>query len=371
MPDMPDDPYNELPLLPPPVDLESRAILKTCIEARAALAELRGAGELLPNQSILINSIPLLEAQASSEIENIVTTADKLFQYASHQDARTDSATKETLRYRTALKSGFEMLNDAPVSTQLAIKICSIVKGCDMDIRVGQGTALMNDATGEIIYTPPDGQARLIQFLSNWDRYIHEADTIDPLIRMAVMHYQFEAIHPFDDGNGRTGRILNLLFLVEQGLLDMPVLYLSRHIIRHKNEYYRLLLDVSTTGRWEDWVIFMLEAVRETAVWTTAKVRAIRALLDDTAKTLQSALPKIYSRELAEIIFVQPYCRIADLVDAGIAKRQTAAVYLNAMAEAGILVKHEVGRENIFINPALVKLLAREPRRVGVPAALL
>ena len=371
MPQMPDGPYNNLPLLPPAIDLESRAILKTCIEARAALAELRGAGELLPNQSILINSIPLLEAQASSEIENIVTTADKLFQYASQPDAQTDNATKETLRYRTALKSGFEMLGETPVSAQLAIKVCSMVKGREMDIRVGEGIALMNDATGEIIYTPPDGAGRLRQLLSNWDRFIHEADMIDPLIRMAVLHYQFEAIHPFDDGNGRTGRILNLLFLVEQGLLDMPVLYLSRHIIRNKSTYYRLLLDVSTDANWEDWIIFMLEAVRETAVWTTAKIRAIRALLDETARTLQDKLPKIYSRELAEIIFIQPYCRNADLVNAGIAKRQTAAVYLDAMAQAGILRKTPVGRENIYINPALVKLLAREPRRVDVPASLL
>ena len=371
MPQMPDGPYNNLPPLPPAIDLESRAILKTCIEARAALAELRGAGELLPNQSILINSIPLLEAQASSEIENIVTTTDKLFQYASQPHANTDNATKETLRYRTALKSGFEMLDETPVSAQLASQVCSMVMGTEMDVRTGQGTALINDATGEIIYTPPDGEGRLRQYLHNWDRFIHEADMIDPLIRMAVLHYQFEAIHPFDDGNGRTGRILNLLFLVEQDLLDLPVLYLSRHIIKHKNSYYRLLLEVSTEANWEDWIIFMLEAVRETAVWTTAKIRAIRTLLDDTARTLQAELPKIYSRELAEIIFIQPYCRIADLVDAGIAKRQTAAVYLDAMAEAGILRKMPVGRENIFVNPALVRLLAREPKRVDRPASLL
>jgi Fic family protein len=368
---VPHAPFNTMPSLPPAVELETRKVLKTCIEARAALAELRGAGDLLPNQSLLINSIPLLEAQASSEIENIVTTADRLFQYAGNPDARTDPATKETLRYRTALKSGYEHLADTPVSTRLAVNICSTIKGVEMDVRQGSGTALMSDRSGEVIYTPPDGEARLRQLLGNWERYIHEADTIDPLIRMAVMHYQFEAIHPFTDGNGRTGRVLNLLFLVEQGLMDVPVLYLSRHIIQRKHEYYRLLQAVTAEEAWQDWIIFMLEAVRETAVWTTKKIRAIRDLLDENAARIRTELPKIYSRELSEIIFVQPYCRIADLVAANIAKRQTAAVYLDALAGIGLLQAQQIGREKLFINPVLIKLLAREPGAVTTPPALL
>jgi Fic family protein len=360
IPFSPDRPHDDLPLLPPASELETRAVMRATIAARAALAELRGAGGLIPNQSILINSIPLLEARASSEIENIVTTADRLFQHAGHPSARTDPATKETLRYRTALKRGFDKLTDQPLTANMAIEICSMIKGVEMDIRAVSGTALMNDATGEIIYTPPDGADRIRQLLDNWESYIHLDEEMDPLIRMAVQHYQFEAIHPFTDGNGRTGRVLNLLFLIDQGLLDVPVLYLSRHIIRNKREYYRLIQAVTTDRAWEEWTLFMLKGVRETADWTRAKIGAIRDLLEETAVELREALPKIYSRELAEIIFVQPYCRIVDLVEAGIAKRQTASVYLKAMADAGFLRETAAGREKLFINPPLVRLLSRD-----------
>ena len=190
------------------------------------------------------------------------------------------------------------------------------------------------------------------------ERYIHEAEEIDPLIRLAVMHYQFEAIHPFVDGNGRTGRVLNLLYLVDKGLLDVPVLYLSRHIIRNKAQYYRYLLEVTTRQDWEAWILFILEAVRTTAEWTTAKIRAIRELLDETAAAIRQGMPKIYSRELAELIFVNPYCRISDVVEADIAKRQTAAVYLKALAAEGLLEEIKAGRENLYINPPLLALLS-------------
>ena len=285
---------------------------------------------MIPNQSISINSIPLLEAQASSEIENIVTTADRLFRFANGPQASADPATKEALRYRTALHEGFKNLKTRPLSTRTAIEICRAIKGVDLDIRATPGTALMNEATGRVIYTPPEGAELLRDKLTNWERYIHANDGVDPLIRLAITHYQFEAIHPFTDGNGRTGRILNLLFLVEKGLLDIPVLYLSRYIIDNKKSYYDGLLAVTTEGAWEPWILFMLAAVRETAAWSTAKIRAIRNLLDATADQIRRDLPKIYSRELAEIVFVNPYCRIADLVDAGIAKRQSASVYLKA-----------------------------------------
>lgn len=362
----PDTPYNALPPLPPREDVESKAVLKACINARAALAELRVSGQLIPNQSVLINSIPLLEAQASSEIENIVTTTDRLFRFANEPVDRADPATKEALRYRTALNEGFQSLKTRPVSTSTAVAVCRTIKGVDLDIRTTPGTALMNEATGAVIYTPPEGQALLRDKLANWEHYIHEAEEIDPLIRLAVMHYQFEAIHPFIDGNGRTGRILNLLYLVDKGLLDIPVLYLSRYIIGHKRAYYDRLLAVTTDGAWEAWILYMLQAVRETADWSTARIRAIRDLLDQTAERIRRDLPKIYSRELAEVIFVNPYCRISDLVQAGIAKRQAASVYLKALVEAGLLQEVKAGRENLYINPALLALLSdRTPGGAG------
>src|SRR5581483_8220699 len=193
-----------------------------------------------------------------------------------------------------------------------------------------------------------------------WERFLHASEEIDPLVRMAAAHYQFEAIHPFSDGNGRTGRVLNLLFLIEQKLLDSPVLYLSRAIIRRKADYYRLLRAVTVDGRWEEWILFMLAAVEETARWTTDRIRAIRELLNDTAKRVAAEAPAVYSRELIELLFVQPYCRIANVVEAGIAQRQTASVYLKALAEAGVLREVKVGREKLFVNPRLMALLTEE-----------
>lgn len=362
MPFRPDRPYNDLPPLSPREDVETKAVLKACIEARAALAELRVSGQLIPNQAVLINSIPLLEAQASSEIENIVTTTDRLFRFANEVGNQADPATKEALRYRTALSEGFQTLKQRPVSISTAVAVCRTIKGVELDIRATPGTALMNEATGAIIYTPPEGQALLRDKLANWERYLHEAEDIDPLIRLAVMHYQFEAIHPFIDGNGRTGRVLNLLYLVDKGLLDIPVLYLSRYIIGNKRAYYDRLLAVTTEEAWEDWILYMLEAVRETANWSTARIRAIRDLLDQTAERIRRDLPKIYSRELAEVIFVHPYCRIGDLVSAGIAKRQSASVYLKALAELGLLQEMKAGRENLYVNPALLALLSDRPQ---------
>lgn len=355
----PDRPYNELPRLPPSVDLETRTVLRACIEARAGLAELKVAGQLIPNQTVLINSIPLLEAQASSEIENIVTTTDRLFRFAGAPEDRADPATKEALRYRTALYEGFNLLARRPLSTATAVRICRTIKGVEMDIRNTPGTALVNEATGQPIYTPPEGHALLRDQLANWERYAHEAREIDPLIRMAVMHYQFEAIHPFTDGNGRTGRVLNLLFLVEQGLISTPVLYLSRYLISHRADYYRLLLEVTTDEAWEEWILYMLRAVAETANSTTAKIRAIRDLLAQAAEKVRRDAPRIYSRELVELLFAQPYCRIGNLVDAGIAQRQSASVYLKRLCEIGVLEERKAGREKLFINPALLRLLTQ------------
>lgn len=355
----PKKPYNELPLLPPKADIESKAILKACIEARSALGELKIAGDLIPNQGVLINTIPLLEAQASSEIENIVTTTDRLFQYANDVDGGADLATKEALRYRTALYSGYQYLSERPLTTATAVEVCRTIKGIDLDIRKTPGTALINDATGDIIYTPPEGESLLREKLSDWEKFIHEAEEFDPLIRMAVMHYQFEAIHPFNDGNGRTGRVLNLLYLVEKELLSIPVLYLSRYIIENKTEYYRLLNAVTANGQWEDWILYMLKAVTETAISTTAKIKGIRSLLNSTANKIRVEAPQIYTRELADLIFIQPYCRISDVVAANLAKRQTASVYLKRLCEIGVLQDVKVGRERLFLNPAFLELLKR------------
>ena len=323
----PGKPFNELPKLPPLADLESRAILKACIPARAALAELNAAADLIPNPAILINTIPMLEARASSGIENIVTTADRLFQASTDERASTDPATKEALRYRTALRRGSELLAGRPVSTNLAVDVCTVLRGIDTGIRRIPGTALRNQATGAPVYTPPEGEDLLRDLMTNWERFLHAADDLDPLVRMAVGHYQFEAIHPFEDGNGRTGRILNLLFLVEQGLLRRPILYLSGAIIRSKADYYRQLLDVTTAERWEPWILYMLRAVEETARWTTGKITGLRELMRATAGFVREQEPKIYSRELIDVIFEQPYCRISNVVAAGIARRQTASEY--------------------------------------------
>ncbi len=355
----PSRPYDTLPPLPPVADLETKAVLKQCVTARAALAELKQAAELIPNPTMLINTLPVLEARASSEIENIVTTADRLFQHLA-AEGTADAATKEALRYRHALLEGFGSLADRPLSTRTAEAVCSRIKGVAMSVRRIPGTALANAATGEVIYTPPATEERIRRLLGNWEFFLHMHEEIDPLIRMSTAHYQFEAIHPFTDGNGRTGRVLNSLFLVEQGLLPLPILYLSRFIIAHKADYYDLLLGVTRAEAWEPWLIYMLRGVEETAIWTTKKIAAIRKLEDDTVAYVRSRLPKIYSRELVDVIFEQPYCRIANVVKAGIVGRQAASRYLKALTSSGVLREQTVGREKLFIHPRLLTLLTSD-----------
>lgn len=359
----PSNPYNDLPLLPPEKDLETKSILKACILARAALAELNQSAKLIPNQSILINTLPLLEAQSSSEIENIVTTTDKLFQYAQEQQ-NADSATKEALRYRTALFTGFQELVKKPLNTNTCIAICSQIKGLQMQIRKVPGTALANDKSGTVIYTPPEGEEIIRHLLSNWEQFIHNQTDLDPLIRLAVAHYQFEAIHPFTDGNGRTGRVVNSLFLIQEGLLTLPILYLSRYIIQHKQDYYRLLLNVTKEQAWEEWITFILKGIEETSHWTTDKIQAITRLAEHTREYIKEALPKVYSYELIDLIFEQPYCRISNLVERDIAKRQTASVYLKQLCDIGVLIEVEMGREKLFIHPKLLRLLTTENNQI-------
>ena len=357
----PELPYNDLPELPPPLELiETTDILKSCIKSRVALAELKQAAELIPNSAVLVNALPLLEARASSEIENIVTTTDKLFEYVDIAEDRADPATKEALRYRTALFEGSKMVKRGMLTTDMALQICSTIKGFELDIRAESGTTLKNRMSGEVIYTPPVGQKLLQAKLDNWADFMHNHTEIDPLVRLAIQHYQFEAIHPFADGNGRTGRIMNILFLVEHELLNSPILYLSRYVIQNKADYYRLLKNVTHKQDWGPWIQFILAGVEETCSWTTDKIKAIRELMEHTAEFTQLNLPKTYTWELVEVLFKQPYCRIGNLVDAGIAKRQTASVYLKQLCDVGILKEVKSGRENIFVHPKYIELLTGE-----------
>lgn len=374
----PNKPFNDLPDLPPvqqlngetvAIDLETKSILKKLVAAASALSALKQAADLIPNKDILINTLPRLEAQASSEIENIVTTTDELFKYEEIEDAK-DPATKEALRYRKALWNAYKDIQERPIRANLAEEICSEIKGTDMKVRTVPGTKLANGATGETVYTPPEGEDLLRDKLSNWERFLNggygpidqEDQELHALIRMAVMHYQFEAIHPFTDGNGRTGRILNTLYLTQEKLLDLPILYLSRYIIKNKDAYYDGLLAVTDSQAWEPWVLYMLDAVETTATWTTAKIQAIRELSVYTADFVKNAEPtrKFYTRELIDVIFQQPYCRIHNLVDSGIAKRQTASEYLKKLVTIGVLSEVKLGRERLFMHQKLLELLSKE-----------
>jgi len=355
----PAEPYNELPPLPPPHELETKAVLKKTIEARAALASLEQAALALPNPSVLINTIPLLEAQASSEIENIVTTTDELFKYAQDENAASDPATREALRYRTALFDGFRRAQARPLNGAMAIEICSIIKQREMRIRDLPGTHIGNPDTHEPIYTPPFGPRVIEQKLADWERFIHESADLDPLIVMAVSHYQFEAIHPFEDGNGRTGRVLNVLILVAAGLLSQPILYLSRYIIERKSDYYRLLLRVTEEHDWQSWLLYMLEGVRVTAVFTLAKITRIQELqvrFQDRVRELHGSV----NADFLAILFEQPYARIANVMARCGISRPTATTWLNELVDGGILLKLSVGRERLFVNTAFMEVLTRE-----------
>ncbi len=355
----PDRPYNELPLLPPAVELETKTVLKQAIAASRALAELKKAVELIPKPDMLINTLPVLEARASSEIENIVTTADRLFRHLA-SEGEPDPATKEAVRYRHALLEGYRDLKSHPLNTRTAEVVCSRIKGTEMRVRRVPGTFIAKGASGEVIYTPPEHENRIRTLLKNWEEFLHMEEEIEPLVRMAAAHYQFEAIHPFTDGNGRTGRVLNSLFLVAQGLLPLPVLCMSRFIITNKYDYYELLRDVTRSEEWEPWMLFMLRGVEETSIWTTEKIGAIGKLREATGRFVKEDLPKIYSWELVDILFEQPYCRISNLVEAGIVGRQAASRYLKELASIGVLVEHAVGREKLFTHPRLLDLLMSE-----------
>ena len=354
-------PYNDLPLLPPKAEIETRTVLRKAISVGRALAELKGLGATIPNQTVLVNSLILQEARSSSEIENIVTTNDSLFRAFTSDTGKIDPATKEVLRYREALWEGFTGLKKRPVlSTNLFIKLVRTIRKNQAGIRNIPGTVVSNAVTGDIIYTPPEGETVIRDKLKNLEEYIHAEDDIDPLIKLAVIHYQFESIHPFSDGNGRTGRIVNILFLVSRGLLELPVLYLSKHIIENKSDYYRLIRGVTEHQKWEPWILYMLDAVENTAIYTRDKIIGIRDLMKETFRLAREKLPeRVYSKELIELLFHQPYTKGKFLEDAGIAKRQTAAEYLKELEKIKVLKLQKTGKENLYLNVKLYDLLSR------------
>ncbi len=352
----PEKSYNELPFLPPKADVETKKILKQAIASNRILAELKGRADEIPNQSMLVNAITLQEAKDSSEIENIITTQDVLYKAYSSNISSMDAQTKEVLRYRQALWDGYNDLNKRPLSTNSFIKIVQTIKENGSGIRNTPGTTITSN--NKTIYTPPEGEDTIRNLLKNLEDFIHIDDDIDSLIKLAIMHYQFEAIHPFFDGNGRTGRLINMLYIVEKGLLETPILYLSKYIIENKNDYYSNLRNVTEKSAWETWIIFILKGIEETAQYTLNKINTINQLMQETIRFAKENLPtRVYSKELIELLFEQPYCKVKYLVDRDIAKRQTAAEYLIELEKIGILKSQKVGVENLYLNIKLMEVL--------------
>ncbi len=345
---------NNLPLK---IDIETKIILKKSISANRALAKLNGVAKIIPNEAILINSLILQEAKDSSEIENIITTHDELYQSSLDLDNITH-ATKEVQSYSRALLKGFDLVKEhSLLLTRHIVEIQQELEGNVTGIRKQAGTVLKNQATGEIIHTPPQDEATIRELLNNLEQYINSEDEVDPLIKMAVIHYQFESIHPFYDGNGRTGRILNILYLVLNDLLDLPILYLSSYIIKYKSDYYRLLQEIRTNESWEEWILYILEGVEQTAVRQTELINEIKELMDSTKVKLKNELPKIYSKDLLEILFMHPYTKIGMLEEVLGLHRETASKHLNAISELGILKPLKLGRTKFFVNVELFNLL--------------
>ena len=342
-----------------PTRFDNPAILKRLASASRSLAELKGVAVSIPNQAVLINSLGLQEAKDSSAIENIVTTHDELFQNSLFPDVAANVAAKEVQRYRQALNVGFTALMQDRLLTNNHIQaIQRALEQNDAGFRKVPGTVL-KDSAGNTVYTPPD-PTEVSSLMDNLQRFINDDALFaaDPLIKMALMHHRFETIHPFYDGNGRTGRIINVLYLVQHGLLDTPILYMSRHIVRTKNEYYRLLQDVRERDAWEEWVLYMLEAVDRTARDGLATVVAIREALRDYKQRIRTQF-KFYSQDLINNIFMHPYTKIA-FVEADLnVSRLTATKYLNALTDAGFLRKARAGRANYYVNTALVDIIQR------------
>ena len=346
----------------PPLDLvETPQVLKALARAHRYLAELKGRAATIPNQGILIDTLSLQEAKASSEIENIVTTQDELFQLNAFPEILGSAAAKEVSRYRDALRHGFDEQGrlEGLLTNNMLIAMFQILKRTDGAFRETPGTALKNEGTGALVYIPPQDANDVRRHMTALERFINAEDDetdLDALTRMAIIHHQFESIHPFPDGNGRIGRIINVLYLTRCGLLDIPILYLSRYITQHKGEYYRLLQSVRESGQWEDWLLYILKGVEETAIETLRLVEGIRSLMAETKHRMRTDHPKIYSQDLLNNLFRHPYTRI-DFVQSELGiSRPTATKYLDELAESRLLFKHRSGRNNYYINQPLVAL---------------
>lgn len=352
-----------LPALPPPGELETPAVLRALADAHRHLAELKGRAASIPNQSILIDTLSLQEAKASSEVENIVTTQDELFQASVFIDGPGSPAAKEVASYRDALKCGFDSLRKTQglLTNNVIIEMFRVLKRTQEGFRTAAGTALKNEATGALVYVPPQGADEIRTHMDALERFINDdaASDLDPLVKMAVIHHQFESIHPFSDGNGRIGRIINVLYLTRAGLLEIPILYLSRYVTTHKADYYRLLQAVRDDGAWEPWLLYVLRAVSTTSQQTLELLEGMRALMADYKRRLRDHPSIRYSQDLLNNLFRHPYTRIEFLqTDLGVT-RQTAAKYLDQLAEASFVEKHQQGRNNYYVNTPLIELFLR------------
>lgn len=358
-PHKPASPSGRLDKLPPPrKKVETIEILRQTNKSTAALAELKGIAKTIPNQAMLINAIVLQEAKDSSEIENIITTQDELYKALTVNKSNISAETKEVVNYRKAIFSGFEI-----VKKQGFLRVNDIV-GIQQElvdntagIRSTPGTVLKNDKTGEVVYTPPQDKAEILDLLTNFVNHFNGRDDLSPLINLAILHYQFESIHPFYDGNGRTGRILNILYLILNGLIDVPILYLSSYIIDNKPEYYRLLNQTNRTGKWEEWIIFMLKALERTSKDTITRIANIKDQLDTTIIKVQERAPKIYRKEMVELLFEQPYSKIEFVVNRLGVERKAASRYLKELENIGIVESQKAGRETLYINRELIEIL--------------
>lgn len=354
-------PFNDLLFLPPPQDkLETINVLRQLVTTSLALAELKGLAHTLPNPDILLNAVILKEAAASSEIENVVTTQDKLYQALSTKGTQPDSATKEVLRYREAMLYGFRFIKKKGfLHTNAIADIQQVLEENKAGIRKLPGTALRNADTGKVIYTPSDDHHTILKLMKNLEVYLNERDDLSPLIKLAVQHYQFESIHPFYDGNGRTGRIINVLYLILHDLLESPILYLSSFIIKHKSDYYRLLQDVRIKNNWEEWVLFILRGVAQTATETIYQIREINTLFSATQEKIKKEAEKSYNKELLELLFEHPYSKIDHVIVRLQVSRVTAAKYLKELEKIGILQSKRVWKETLYINTRLFDLLKK------------
>lgn len=357
----------EVGLLPPKNLEESKAILKKLNSAHRYLAELKGVAATIPNQSILINTLALQEAKDSSAIENIITTHDELYKAQLFDELFKTASAKEVSNYAEALKHGFTLVQKQKILTvNHILEIQKILERNDAGFRKVPGTALVNQSTGETVYTPPQDHDTIVKLMNNLIEYMNnpQIHDVDPLVKMAVIHYQFETIHPFYDGNGRTGRIINILYLVLESLLAIPVLYLSRYIIRKKADYYRLLQHVRDTGQWEEWLLYMLDAVEETSRETIALIESMRDIMMDYKHRIREEYPRMYSQDLINNLFRHPYTKIEFLMNDLRVSRLTAVKYLDTLAESGFLKKEKIWRSNYYINMPLFSLFTGDNRQV-------